>query len=205
MKKPKLPSLSKVKKTLYNDWALRVKQRDNWACLLCGRTDNLNAHHWCVCDHHAHAARYCVHNGATLCYTCHNRGVHFRADWVTVQRVALAVRSQPGVDEQMIRALANIEVTTDFLRVNYEILQNRPVDFGDHNVKYERKKLFVIKQEPHISAVPGNTVRTKDGIFVVTTVAPIDVDVNTFSLYDIGLGPTFTRYGLEPFVERGET
>lgn len=191
MKQPKLPSLSKVKLALYRDWALRVKQRDGWICVACGNTDNLTAHHWYVCDHHAHAARYCVHNGATLCYTCHIRGVHFRADWTSVQRIANAVRMHPEFDEQTINELSRIELTTESLRSAYDLMQSRPILFGDCTAVMERKKLSCRRFEDHISAVPGNTVHLPGmGTFEVTTVTPDD---------------NGNRYGLKPFVKRERT
>jgi len=120
MTKQKLPSIAKVKKSLYNDWALRVKQRDGWKCLLCGATDNLTAHHWYVCDHNAHAARYALANGATLCYACHIRGIHQRADWQSVNGLYLRLLDTGAIgvsDPTAINELSKIELTHKHLPV----------------------------------------------------------------------------------------
>lgn len=86
-KKVPLPSIKEVKKTLRENWALQVKLKDGRKCALCGSTNNLTSHHWYVCDHHAHVARYEISNGITLCYACHIRTVHTRADYVTIKNL----------------------------------------------------------------------------------------------------------------------
>ena len=96
----------------------------------------LTSHHWHICDHNAHAARYCVENGATLCYTCHIRGVHQRADHFSTSRIERAVANVYR-DEQrnshlcidLIEELANVEVTTTLLRALYDEMRKRVVRF----------------------------------------------------------------------------
>lgn len=157
----KLPSIPRIKKALYADWALRVKKRDGFKCLLCGATENLTAHHWYVCDHHAHAARYCVDNGATLCYACHIRGVHQRADWASVRLIADATRLTKDFDERRILLARETELTTEVLRNLWQGLRERPVDLGNMNVlvALKRGKLFVSTDADHPVAVVGNTMR----------------------------------------------
>jgi hypothetical protein len=159
-KKIKLPSIGKVKKALYADWALRVKQRDGWKCLLCGCEDNLTAHHWYVSDHHAHAARYCVDNGATLCYACHIRAVHTRADYVTVMAVFNAIMRKPGFSPSSIPPLMHTELTTSLLRTMWDAMRRRPVNLLPYNVVVTRKgdKIFVTPKHPRSLAVVGNTI-----------------------------------------------
>lgn len=160
-KKPKLPSLSKVKRALLTDWALRVKQRDGWKCLLCGNEDLLTAHHWHVCDHNAHMARYCVANGATLCYTCHIRGIHQRADHFTARRIWRAVTNELGrTPEDEIERLAAIEVTTASLRALWDRMRTDTIDFSDYGiaVTVKGRKLFVTVNKPRPVAVVGNAV-----------------------------------------------
>lgn len=175
-KKPKLPSLSKVKRALLADWALRVKQRDGWKCLLCGNEDLLTAHHWYVCDHHAHAARYSVDNGATLCYACHIRGVHQRADMATIGRLFDSIlASAGGVNVQAMKALADTELTTPVLRTLWDAMRARPVDFDTFDTLYVNKKnaiVFATVFLPHPVAVVGNTATTSiHDLFEITTVA----------------------------------
>lgn len=175
-KKPKikLPSIGKVKKALYADWALRVKQRDGWKCLLCGCEENLTAHHWYVSDHHAHAARYCVMNGATLCYACHIRAVHTRADYVTVMAVFNALTRIPGFTREPISPLQHTELTVPLLRTMWNAMRLRPVDLVGYSIVGTVKagKLFVTVESDRPIAVVGNTVRYPGfGVCEVLTVA----------------------------------
>lgn len=185
MKQPKLPSLAKVKKALYADWALRVKQRDGWKCLLCGATENLTAHHWYVCDHHAHAARYCVDNGATLCYACHIRGVHQRADWVSVGEVFDRVMNKIGdtVDARasaMLNIASNksIELTTPVLRTLWGAMRARVVypvaEVGAWTLKLRARRLFLEHKGSHPIATPCNVVETSAGLHEVLVVTKTD-------------------------------
>lgn len=165
MKTHKLPSLSKVKKALYADWALRVKRRDGWKCLLCGCEDNLTAHHWYVCDHHAHAARYCVDNGATLCYACHIRGVHQRADMATISRLFDSLLASAGViNVRVIQALAETELTTPVLRTLWDGMRARVIVCDATYARMRGKKLFLYSKG-HQLAVAGNVVRIPEGQF----------------------------------------
>lgn len=173
MSKTKLPALSKVKRFLYADWALRVKIRDDFKCLLCGCEDNLTSHHWYICDHHAHAARYCVDNGATLCYTCHIRGVHQRADYYSVRALYNIIRQSPGFDVAAIERLAAVEPTTGLLRSMWNVRRSDPAHPCDEIVLVETKgrKTFVTVFGRQI-AVPGGTVNVEGcGIFEVAVVA----------------------------------
>lgn len=146
-KKQKLPSISVIKKTLYDNWALRVKQRDGFKCVLCGSEENLTSHHWYCCDHHAHAARYCIHNGVTLCYACHIRSVHTRADWLTVRKIETYFKSfwLDEYDENIgsILNLIKTELTVSTLRGLWDEFRNNPVCPADATVQNVRKKLYM--------------------------------------------------------------
>lgn len=192
MKKPTLPAISKVKKVLYADWALRVKQADGWKCLLCGSEDNLTAHHWLVCDHHAHAARYCVHNGATLCYACHIRGVHQRADWTSVNAVAEKVLARPGYESSMTSTLSKVELTVPVLRRLWDAMRARPVVVGGViDVRFADKKIFLNTHRSRQIAVVGNTICEP----VLGEIMEVAVVTKTDDGY---------RYTLKPIQEVGE-
>ena len=172
----KLPSIGTVKKALYADWALRVKQRDGWKCLLCGCEENLTAHHWYASDHHAHAARYCVDNGATLCYACHIRSVHTRADYVTVMRVFDTLLSQAEKpNTQVIAELLKVELTIPLLRSLWDEMRARPVDLKKYEVLVDVKanKLFMtVAAERPIAVVSNTVVAPGIGLCEVAVVAP---------------------------------
>lgn len=159
----KLVSIPKIKKTLYADWALRVKQRDGFKCLLCGATENLTSHHWYICDHHAHAARYSVENGATLCYACHIRGIHTRADYVSITHL-LSALVQKGVssnDFMTIDSMACVEVNTSLLRGLWDAMRSRTVSLNPYQIGVKGTKTSAWVLAPQ-RAVVGNVVSLND-------------------------------------------
>ena len=176
-KKPNLPSISKVKKALHDDWALRVKIRDGHKCLLCGGTELLTAHHWYFTSQRGHAARYCVDNGATLCFTCHIREVHENPGYATVNAVRKGVMARsPEFDEASIIALSQIEVTTASLRLLWDAMRARPVTLGKYDALVDVKggKLFLTVDSDQKIAVVGNTILAPGfGLCEVKVVSPI--------------------------------
>ena len=182
MAKEKLPSISKIKKALIADWALRVKQRDGFKCLVCGSKELLTSHHWHICDHNAHAARYCVDNGATLCYTCHIRGVHQRADHFSTSAIERAVANvyrdeqrNSHLDISLIEELAKVEVTTALLRALYDEMQKRVVRFERVvEIKALGKKWF-LTNAPEVPqrAVVGNVIEFCGLRYEVTGVSSV--------------------------------
>lgn len=175
-KKPNLPSISKVKKALHDDWALRVKIRDGHKCLLCGGTELLTAHHWYFTSQRGHAARYCVDNGATLCFTCHMREVHENPGYATINAVCKGVLARsPEFDEASIIALSQVEVTTASLRLLWDAMRARPVTLDNYNALVDVKggKLFLTVDSDQKIAVVGNTILTPGfGLCEVNVVSP---------------------------------
>jgi hypothetical protein len=157
MKKPKLPSIPRIKKALYADWSLRVRARDGFKCLLCGATENITAHHWYCSDHHSHAARYAVDNGATLCYACHIRSVHSRADYVSVERVANAV-GMTNSSMMGIEMLIQQELSIPLLRELWNAMRKRPIINMGCWMSFRGAKAFLF-EDGHQIAVAGNVIR----------------------------------------------
>jgi hypothetical protein len=57
----------------YIRWALEVKRRDHYTCVICGRKGvALNSHHLNAWADYP-AERYDVDNGVCLCQTCHDK------------------------------------------------------------------------------------------------------------------------------------
>lgn len=202
-KKEKLVSLSTIKKTLYANWALRVKEADGWKCALCGSTDNLTAHHWYCSDHFAHAARYCIGNGVTLCYACHIRSVHTRADWTTVSKIREYMEVQNRFNENYIVDMMAKELSTAFLRELWDTFRiprtiNRR---SDHTIKELKKgKWFLYLDERHPSFVVNNIVSDpnlhSDGkhLFEVKVVTKLETSD----------GEPYYRYSLQKVSETKE-
>lgn len=54
----------------HNEWARLVKQRDGHHCQICGRVENLHAHHILNYAEHPNL-RYELSNGVSWCSLCH--------------------------------------------------------------------------------------------------------------------------------------
>lgn len=59
-------------------WSKYIRTRDR-ECLMCGSSENLQAHHCIVTKGASNATRYHLNNGITLCYGCHIHGIHGEA------------------------------------------------------------------------------------------------------------------------------
>lgn len=202
-KKEKLVSIGTIKKTLYADWALRVKQADDWKCALCGSTNNLTAHHWYCSDHFAHAARYCIGNGVTLCYACHIRSVHTRADWATINKIRKYMEQQWRFDEEDICAMMKKELTTAFLRDLWNLFRVPQTINGrsDYTLKELKKgKWFLYLDERHPRFVVNNLINvphlSSDGkhLFEVKVVTKLETSD----------GEPYYRYSLQKLKKEGE-
>lgn len=167
MNKKTLPSLSLVRKTLYADWALRVKQRDGFKCAFCCSEENLTAHHWYACDHHAHAARYAVDNGITLCYACHIRSLHTRADYVTINRAMEYMQNFCGISQEhidVLDCLIDTELTVNLLRSLWRNFR-RPhhIYIDPKDLRYVGKKIYYSPVNKTPFLVVGKTVCMENG------------------------------------------
>ena len=60
------------------DWATAVKIRDNHACVICGDTNRLNAHH--IIARENHETKFDISNGISLCpkhhFFCRQTSAH---------------------------------------------------------------------------------------------------------------------------------
>jgi predicted restriction endonuclease len=82
-KKFKLIVLPKLKKELDAIWSKKVRERDG-KCVMCGKTERLQAHHYIKTKARSLKYRWDIRNGITLCYGCHMYGVHKTASFEVV-------------------------------------------------------------------------------------------------------------------------
>jgi hypothetical protein len=90
-------------------WSKRVRQRDK-KCALCSKGKKLAAHHWVHAKSRSNLYRWDLHNGITLCFTCHIHYVHGTASWAAISRLS----------DYMIR---NEYITVEYLS---EMVKDRP-------------------------------------------------------------------------------
>lgn len=68
---PKEENLRKKRLSgMQSKWALKVKERDNNTCVVCGSIEFVQAHH-IIPVAHSEKYKYTVGNGVTLCKNCH--------------------------------------------------------------------------------------------------------------------------------------
>ena len=81
--KPKTKSIKQLRKIADNLASEVVRKRDG-RCLLCGKTENLQAHHFIITKGASTKHRWDLRNLISLCYPCHIHKVHSTASlkWV---------------------------------------------------------------------------------------------------------------------------
>lgn len=67
------PKKSDIAKELDKLWAIVVKQRDGYQCVVCGK-DPVSAHH--IFSRKNHSTRWEISNGVSLCFWHHLRWAH---------------------------------------------------------------------------------------------------------------------------------
>jgi len=177
-KKTKLPALKLVKKTLYADWAIRVKRADGWKCVLCGDTEGFGGHHWFVCDKQAGSARYSVANGVTLCFACHLRKVHLRADYMIVNALHTYMVNERNftLDQAATLELASSKLTTAKLRALWDDFRARVFDvrmLKKAVIKKGSKTFVTLTDNPNRMMVPYGLVRLNTRTYEVTVVTKL--------------------------------
>lgn len=70
--------IKRLKKKCDALWSEAVRTRDG-ECLLCGKKEGLNAHHWIHSRAQGNKHRWNVKNGVALCFACHLYKVHHYA------------------------------------------------------------------------------------------------------------------------------
>ena len=87
--------MKRVKAQLAVLWSIAVRRRDG-KCVMCGKTDGLQAHHWLFHKSHSMALAFNVANGATLCYVDHIIKIHQRADGEHIMRLMEIMTQRVG-------------------------------------------------------------------------------------------------------------
>ena len=115
-----------IKQDLDQDWAERVKERDNQTCALCvvqgdkvkaaGTKDVLTAHHWLKTKARAGMARWARPCGVTVHFAEHIHTLHENPCWVDLEKIYRAVAIAEG-EEAIKAALALVSVEPTEARV----------------------------------------------------------------------------------------
>lgn len=87
-------------------WSEAVRTRDG-ECVLCGRKDTLNAHHWIHSKAQGNWHRWDIRNGLALCYACHIYKVHTYASADIMERLKAFAFDRGIVTPADYEAIAN--------------------------------------------------------------------------------------------------
>ena len=123
----------KLKKRGLELWSEIVRARDG-CCIMCGKTQYLNAHHWLFRKAHSVRLSLDTDNGATLCYSCHIGRIHRDGDGYFALQLAEKMQARVGKEkyEQMIAlgahptplSLEEIEEMVAALRLTLDSFKN---------------------------------------------------------------------------------
>ena len=116
-------------------WKLAVKTRDKFTCQICGARGNHPHHHFTYKSHPS--TRYDLHNGLTLCPSCHYK-VHTQGHFEKVRR-AIVDSIGPEKFEALYRRAYNSDPLTEEQLTNIAEVLNRALDKfraeGPHQLK----------------------------------------------------------------------
>jgi len=70
IKKKKKPTIKRLIK-IADEIASRIVRKRDGRCLMCGKTENLQAHHWIITKARSTKHRWNLKNLVSLCYYCH--------------------------------------------------------------------------------------------------------------------------------------
>lgn len=87
-------------------WSEAVRTRDV-ECILCGKKDTLQAHHWIHSKAQGNMHRWEIKNGVTLCYACHIHKVHKYSSADILDQLKGAAFDRGIVTPEELEAIAN--------------------------------------------------------------------------------------------------
>lgn len=132
-----------IKQDLDADWARRVKERDDFTCVLCGvkgdkvnpktgKKDVLTTHHWLKTKQQARMARWSVTCGVTVHYAEHIHTLHENPCWADLHRIERHVSAaEEGGRAAVERCLEMSKVEADEEAARQLWLQRRCWEKGD--------------------------------------------------------------------------
>jgi len=129
VKKPKTINrtiqMKRLKKSGLVKWSLAVRARDGHKCLMCDKTEYMQAHHWLF--RKAHSVRLALDpaNGSTLCYGCHIGRIHRDGDGEFMMQLferMISIVGQAKVDEMRWTGRNPTPVSLEELQIAVEKL-----------------------------------------------------------------------------------
>jgi hypothetical protein len=100
---------AKLKKLLDTLWSIAIRALYGNKCIVCGKTNNLAAHHCIVRKAQSDGVRWLKFNGVPLCWDCHMNHVHGnRADKAWLENyLRILDRLIPQQEQDKIRSIGH--------------------------------------------------------------------------------------------------
>ena len=118
--KAKTKSIKQLRK-IADDLVSQVVRLRDRRCMICGETENLQAHHFIVTKGASTKHRWDLRNLITLCYPCHIHKVHSTASlkWLGILKKS-AILNQVCTEKDIEEISGDIEI----MRLNKGLLEN---------------------------------------------------------------------------------
>lgn len=122
-------------------WSEAIRTRDG-ECILCGKKETLQAHHWVHSKAQGNMHRWDIKNGVTLCYACHIHKVHKFSSADILEQLKAAAFDRGIVTSEEMEAISN----------NHEIAK-----FGVEDMERIKDYLndYLERLDPNFYAVGG--------------------------------------------------
>ena len=98
--------IKRLKKECDKLWSEAVRTRDG-ECVLCGKKDTLQAHHWIHSKAQGNRHRWEIRNGVGLCFTCHIYKVHSYASADILEQLKKVAFERGIVTPTELETIAN--------------------------------------------------------------------------------------------------
>lgn len=109
-------------------WSEAVRTRDG-ECVLCGKKDGLNAHHWIHSKAQGNLHRWNVKNGISLCFACHLYKVHTYASADILEQLKQAAFTRGIVTPEEYEAIANNHAIAKYGVADFEQIKAYLTDY----------------------------------------------------------------------------
>ena len=108
-----------------DELASKATRKRDKCCLMCGKTETLQAHHWIVTRAHSQKYRWDLRNLATLCYACHLYKIHSTASLRYLDLLRKSAIMNKIATEQEIEEIKNDYKLADFSMSDLEEIKKK--------------------------------------------------------------------------------
>lgn len=118
--KKKTKSIAQLKRQA-DDLASEIVRKRDGRCMMCGKRENLQAHHFIITKGASTKHRWDLRNLITLCYSCHIHKVHSTASlkWIGILKKS-AILNKICTEQDIEEICHDIEP----MRINKGVLEN---------------------------------------------------------------------------------